>query len=354
MSIAHDDARLYDCREAFAETLTELARADSRVMVVCNDSMGSSNLVAFADEFPKRLVNVGIAEQDMVGVAAGLAGAGFVPFVCGAAPFLTARALEQIKVDVAYSDVHVVLCGMSPGLAYGPLGPTHHSIEDLSWLRAIANLTIVVPSDPAFTTQAVRWASSAARPVFLRVARFGVPLIDRNGRDFVAGRADQLRDGGDVALIAIGIMVPRALEAAQLLAEQHIEARVLDMSTLAPLDREAVLSAAAETGHIVTVEEATVHGGLGAAVAEVVVQHHPVAMRLLGVPGVFAPTGGTAFLLEHFGLTADGIATAAQELLSSGDEHETASAGAHDAVSLGVVAATTADESPTAALRGRM
>ena len=353
MSITDGDARLYDCREAFAESLTELARADPRVVVVCNDSLGSSNLVAFAAEFPKRLVNVGIAEQDMVGVAAGLAGAGFIPFVCGAAPFLTARALEQIKVDIAYSDVHVVLCGMSPGLAYGALGPTHHSIEDLSWLRAIANLTIVVPSDPVFTSQAVRWAASAGRPVFLRIARFGVPMIDRHGRGFVAGRADQLRDGGDVALIAIGIMVPQALEAARLLAQQQIEARVLDMSTLTPLDREAVLSAAADTGRIVTVEEATVHGGLGAAVAEVVVQHHPVAMRLLGVPGVFAPTGGTAFLLEHFGLTAEGIATAARQLLSSADEHGTANDGADDAVRLGVVAATTA-EPPTSTLRGRM
>jgi transketolase len=353
MSIADGETLLYDCREAFAESLTELARDDPRVVVVCNDSISSSNLVDFAAEFPERLVNVGIAEQDMVGVAAGLAGAGLIPFVCGAAPFMTARALEQIKVDIAYSDVHVVLCGMSPGLAYGALGPTHHSIEDLSWLRAIANLTIIVPSDPAFTSQAVRWASSAARPVFLRVARFGVPLIDRQGRDFVAGRADQLRDGGDVALIAIGIMVPQALEAARLLAEQHIEARVLDMSTLAPLDREAVLSAAVDTGRIVTVEEATVRGGLGAAVAEVVVQHHPVAMRLLGVPGVFAPTGGTAFLLEHFGLTAEGIAAAARELLSSADENETASDGGPNAVRLGVIAATTADDSPIVTPKGR-
>lgn len=354
MSLGDGNPRLYDCREAFAESLAELARADARVVVVCNDSVGSSNLVAFAAEFPKRLVNVGIAEQDMVGVAAGLAGAGLIPYVCGAAPFLTARALEQIKVDIAYSDVHVVLCGMSPGLAYGALGPTHHSIEDLSWLRSIANLTVVVPSDPAFTSQAVRWASSAAHPVFLRVARFGVPLIDRHGRGFVAGRADQLRDGRDVALIAIGIMVPRALEAARLLAEADIRARVLDMSTLTPLDREAVLSAAVETGRIVTVEEATVHGGLGAAVAEVVVQHHPVPMRLLGVPGVFAPTGGTAFLLEHFGLTAEGIATAARELLSSSDGHAVGDGGTRDAVDRGLVSATPAEVSPTPALRGRL
>ena len=151
----------FDCRVAFADELAALARRDWRIVAVCNDSVGSSNLVAFAKEFPQRLVNVGIAEQDMVGVAAGLANAGYVPFVCGAAPFLTGRALEQIKADVAYGDCHVVLCGMSPGMAYGELGPTHHSIEDMAWLRAISNLTVIVPADPVQTREAVRWAAGA-------------------------------------------------------------------------------------------------------------------------------------------------------------------------------------------------
>ena len=139
----------YDCRQAFAEELAELARHDERIVVVCNDSVGSSNLVGFADEFPGRLVNVGISEQDMVGVAAGLANAGLVPFVSAAAPFLTGRALEQIKVDVAYSGYHVILCGQSPGMSYGPLGPTHHSVEDLSWMRAIAGLPVSCPATQA-------------------------------------------------------------------------------------------------------------------------------------------------------------------------------------------------------------
>ena len=146
----------FDCRLAFAEELIALAREDDRIVAVCNDSVGSSNLGAFQKEFPDRLINVGIAEQDMVGVGAGLALSGYVPFVCGASPFLTGRALEQIKADVAYSQSPVVLCGMSPGMAYGELGPTHHSIEDLSWLRAIAGLGIVVPADPAETRSAVR------------------------------------------------------------------------------------------------------------------------------------------------------------------------------------------------------
>jgi deoxyxylulose-5-phosphate synthase len=151
------NSETFDCRQAFAETLIELAHSDSRIVAVCNDSVGSSNLGQFQKLFPDRLINVGIAEQDMVGVSAGLANGGFIPFVCGAAPFLTGRALEQIKVDAAYNGLPIVLCGMSPGMAYGELGPTHHSIEDLSWLRAIDGLAIIVPADPELLRRAFLW-----------------------------------------------------------------------------------------------------------------------------------------------------------------------------------------------------
>jgi transketolase len=306
----------YDCRGAFAAELLALARADGQVVAVCNDSVGSSNLVGFRAEFPDRVVNVGIAEQDMVGVAAGLANGGLVPFVCAAAPFLTGRALEQIKVDIAYSDLPVVLCGMSPGLAYGQLGPTHHSIEDLSWLRAIGNLPVVVPADPAQTRAAVRWAATNPGPAYLRIGRFPVPTVSPPDAPFEPGRAIQLTDGGDVTVIATGTMVSRALDAAALLRAEGIEVRVLNMAFVDPLDEAAVLAAARTTRGIVTAEEATVSGGLGAAVASLVVQRHPVPMRILGVPAVFAPTGSTEFLLDHFGLTADGIASAVRELVS--------------------------------------
>lgn len=311
------DRQTFDCRVAFAEELIALARADERIVAVCNDSVGSSNLVAFRAEFPDRLINVGIAEQNLVGVGAGLATSGYVPFVCAAAPFLTGRALEQIKADVAYSAAPVVLCGMSPGLAYGELGPTHHSIEDLSWLRAIANLGIVVPADPKQTAEAMRWAVSAATPVFLRIGRFKVPAVTPEEMPFTYGRSDQLVDGGDVTIIACGSLVCRALDAANLLRAQGTHARVLNMATIAPLDVAAIHRAAAETRGIVTVEEATVTGGLGAAVAEVVVTHRPAPMRLLGVPRRFVPTGSTAFLLDRFGLTAEGIAAAAREVTES-------------------------------------
>jgi transketolase len=308
-------APTYDCRVAFAEELIALARADDRIVAVCNDSVGSSNLGAFAAEFPDRMINVGIAEQDMVGIGAGLALSGYVPFVCAAAPFLTGRALEQIKADVAYSQSPVVLCGMSPGMAYGELGPTHHSIEDLSWLRAIAGLSIVVPADPAETRSAVRWAAGAATPVFLRVGRFKVPAVTGDERPFSYGAATRLRDGSDVTVVATGTMVSRALQAAEAAAQEGVSVRVLNMSTIAPLDEEAIRAAIRETGAIVTAEEATTTGGLGAAVAAVVVaEPRPVPMRMLGVPREFAPTGSTAYLLEHFGLTAADVRSAAVHL----------------------------------------
>jgi len=257
------DTQTYDCRKAFAEELTALARTDDRIVAVCNDSVGSSNLVAFRQEFPDRLINVGIAEQDLVGVAAGLANGGLIPFVSAAGPFLTGRALEQIKADVAYSQVKVVLCGQSPGMAYGELGPTHHSIEDLSWLRAVADLAVVVPADPEQTRAAVRWAVETSGPSYLRIPRFKVPAVTPEGAEFLPGRSQRLTDGDDVTIVAIGTLVSRALQAAERLRSDGIAARVINMPFVDPLDEEAVLDAARETRAIVTAEEATVTGGLG-------------------------------------------------------------------------------------------
>ena len=312
------DAQTYDCRQAFADELIALAREDERVVAVCNDSVGSSNLVAFRKEFPDRLVNVGIAEQDLVGVGAGLANGGLIPFVSAAAPFLTGRALEQIKADAAYSNVRVVLCGQSPGMAYGELGPTHHSIEDLSWTRAIDNLRVLVPADPPQTRAAVRWAAANPGPLYLRVPRLKVPEVTPEGAVLEPGRAVPLADGGDVTVIAVGTMVSRAIEAAERLRADGLGVRVLNMPFVDPLDERAIVDAATETRGIVTAEEATVSGGLGAAVAGVVVEHAPVAMRILGIRGEFAPTGSAAFLLEHFGLTADRIAGAVRDILGRG------------------------------------
>jgi transketolase len=305
---------LHDCRNAFADTLLALAESDSRIVVVANDSIGSSNLKEFKKRFPARLVNVGIAEQNMVGVGAGLANGGLIPFVCGASCFLTGRALEQLKVDLGYSRANVKLCGMSSGVAYGELGPTHHSIEDLAWTRAIANMTVIVPADPIETASAMRAALRYEGPVFLRLSRMPVPDVNAADYKFEIGRAVKLRGGSDITLIANGTMVCRALEAASLLQSDGIRAAVVNMSTVRPLDHEAIRQAAT-AGPILTIEEHTVVGGLGGAVAESVVQSHPVRMRMLGFPGEFAPTGSPGFLFEHFGLTPQNIRKAAEQLL---------------------------------------
>jgi len=308
--------RTYDCRDAFAETLLDLVRTDPRVIVVVNDSVGSTKVSIVRKAFPERVINVGIAEQNLVGVSAGLANGGRIPFVCAASPFLTARALEQIKVDAAYSQANVKLVGVSSGVAYGELGPTHHSIEDVAWTRAIADLTVVVPSDPIDTAAAIRLAHATRGPIFIRTSRMPVPIIHEPDYELRFGRAALLRDGSDITLIANGVMVHRALAAASLLAAEGISARVLDMATASPIDTDAIVAAAQETRGIVTVEEHTVRGGLGGAVAEVVVTHHPVPMRILGIPGVFAPTGSAEFLLDHFGLDAAGIRAAACSILA--------------------------------------
>jgi transketolase len=305
---------LHDCRKAFSETLVALAEADPRVVAVANDSVGSSNLKEFKRRFPERLVNVGIAEQNMVGMGAGLANGGLVPFVCGASCFLTGRALEQVKVDLGYSRSNVKLCGMSSGVAYGELGPTHHSIEDLAWTRTIANMTVIVPADPIEAASALRAAAAYDGPVFLRLSRMPVPDVHPEDYEFAIGRAVRLRAGSDVTLITNGTMVCRAIEAASLLEADGIRAAVVNMSTVRPIDRQAILEAAI-AGPIVTIEEHTVIGGLGAAVAEVVVQTRPVAMRMVGFPGEFAPTGSPAFLFEHFGLTPQNIRKVASQLI---------------------------------------
>lgn len=310
------DRPRFDCRDAYVATLAELAAHDQRIVGVVNDSVGSSKLDAFKKAFPDRLINVGIAEQDMVGVAAGLAAGGRIPFVSAASCFLTARALEQIKADVAYSNRNVKLCGMSPGMAYGELGPTHHSIEDIAWLRAIDKITIVVPADPVETAAALRWAAETEGPVFIRVSRMAVPQVNPDGYTFVPGRSLTLAEGDDVTIISNGTVLWRSLVASEILAREGISARVISMPTVKPLDTDAVIAAARETRGIVTAEEATSAGSLGGAVAETVVQAHPTRMKILGVPE-FAPTGSAGFLLDRYGMSPEGIADAARGLVAS-------------------------------------
>lgn len=306
---------MFDCRDEFAKTLEEMAERNPNICAVVNDSVSSTKLKSFRSRFPERFVNVGIAEQNMVGVGCGLANGGMQPYVAGASCFLTARAMEQIKVDLGYSNTNVKLCGMSSGMAYGELGPTHHSVEDVAWTRVIPNLAVVVPVDPIETRAALLFSELHMGPMFLRISRMPVCKVLADDYRFDLGKAVQLRDGRDVTLIANGVLVSRALDAARQLAAEGIQARVLNMSTVKPLDTEAILRAARETSRIVTAEEGFSVGGLGGAVAEVLALNHPVPMRILGLPDRFAPTGSAEFLLEHFGLTASGICSAAKELV---------------------------------------
>ncbi|ORE89804.1 transketolase family protein [Aurantimonas sp. 22II-16-19i] len=315
MNMPFQDTKLHDCRDALTATLEELAAANGDIVAVCNDSVGSSKLGGFKAKFPDRLINVGIAEQNMVGVGAGLANGGKIPFVCAAAPFLTGRALEQIKADVAYSMTNVKLVGISSGMAYGELGPTHHSIEDFAWIRALPNVPVIAPADRIETAAAVRWAASYEGGCFLRLSRVGVPDLLPEDHVFEPGKANTLRDGRDVTIIANGVLSHRAMIAAALLAERGLSARVLNMASVRPIDEAAIVRAARETGAILTCEEHTIFGGLGSAVAEVVVETHPVPMKRLGVPGVFAHTASANALLDDFGMAPAAIADSAAELV---------------------------------------
>lgn len=308
--------KLHDCRDAFVAVLERLGAENSKVVAVCNDSVGSSKLGGFKSKWPERLVNVGIAEQNMVGVGAGLANGGLLPFVCGASCFLTGRSLEQVKADIAYSNANVKLVGISSGMAYGELGPTHHSIEDFAWMRVLPNLPVIAPCDSIETAAAVEWAARHEGPVFLRLSRVGVPDLLPQGHVFEPGKANLLRDGDAVTLIANGTLTHRAMKAATILATRGIEARVLNMATVRPIDVESVVAAARDTGAILTAEEHSVYGGLGSAIAEVVVAEAPVPMKILGVPGIFAPTGSAEFLLDEFGMAPEAMANAAEELLA--------------------------------------
>lgn len=309
---------LFDCRKAWAMTLEAIAAEDDRIVAVVNDSVGSSSLDGFQAAFSNRLVNVGIAEQNMVGVGAGLANGGRIPFVSAASCFLSARALEQIKADIVYSGYNVKLVGQSSGVAYGELGATHHSIEDFAWLRALGPLTVIAPADPWETEMAVRWAAEHDGPVYLRLSRMKVPDLgpDADGRrEFEPGRMRCMRKGGDVTILASGTTVHLALDAATALKDAGLSARVFSAHTLNPLDEAAVLSAAEESGALVTCEEALVRGGLGGAVAELTSANRPVPVERVGFRG-FQTTGDVDWLFEQNAITAEGIASAARRAVS--------------------------------------
>jgi transketolase len=305
--------------EVFSETLQALAANDKDIIAVTSDSRGSGKLAPFGQKFPKQIVEIGIAEQNLVGVAAGLASAGKKAFAVSPACFLTARALEQIKNDVAYSNNPVKLIGISAGVSYGALGSTHHSLHDYAVLRAINNLIIVAPADNFETEQAIKKAAETTQPIYLRFGKKNMPLLkEADESDFEFGKGRVIREGDDVTIIATGETVFPALEAAhKLQAEHNISAMVVSMHTIKPLDYD-LLAAIAESGKaIITVEEHSVNGGLGEACASFLLQQrYNNLFKIMGIPDEYTVTGSQVEIMDHYGLSQDGIAAAALKLLT--------------------------------------
>ena len=295
-------------RDAYGKALLEVGRRNERVVLLGADCIGSVRGATFAGEFPQRTINFGIAEQNMVAAAAGLALSGKVPIVSTYAFLMSLRACEFVRDDVAYANTNVKLVATAAGFSFSSGGSTHHALEDVGILRTMANLTIVVPADGIETAKALPAIVDHVGPVYMRLGRGGEPDVYTQDYEFRIGRAVTLRAGNDVALIAAGNGLRVALQAAEELAQQGIEARVLNMHTIKPIDRDAVLQAAEETGGIVTVEEHSIIGGLGSAVAEVTSEECPVPVRRIGVEDVFCGTGTMDQMFERVGLTPTNVA----------------------------------------------
>ena len=293
------------CRHAFTSTLTELAGQNEALYAVTSDARGSVTLTDFADEFPGQFVEVGIAEQNASGIAAGLALSGKSVFLCGPASFYSARSVEQIKNDIAYSGANVKVVAVSGGVSYGALGSTHHSLHDIALFRAIPEISVLVPADYAETVAATRYLAERPGAVYMRLGRGAVPDVYEHGRvPFELGKANVLREGRDCAIIATGEAVYHASQAAALLEDRGVSCSVVDVHTVKPLDREAILSVCEGARLVVTVEEHSVYGGLGGAVAELLSTTRPLPMRIIGFPDEFMPAGSSAELFDYVGITA--------------------------------------------------
>ena len=303
-------------RQAICDTLLEHAAADRDIVVLCSDSRGSASLTKFAESYPEQFVEAGIAEQDLVGMAAGLASCGKKAFAASPACFLTTRSYEQAKVDCAYSNKNVTLIGISGGVSYGALGMSHHSAQDIAAMSAIPNMRVYLPSDRFQTRRLIEALLCDEKPAYVRVGRNAVEDI-YTGDDvpFVMDQANVLCEGTDVAIIACGEMVRPALDAAALLKAQGVSAAVLDMYCVKPLDADAVVKAARGAKAVLTVEEHSPFGGLGAAVAQTVGANCPRRVVSLALPDAPVITGTSAEVFAHYGLDAKGIAKAAAELV---------------------------------------
>ncbi len=303
-------------RQALCETLMAHAESDRDIVVLCSDSRGSSSMSAFADKFPEQFVEMGIAEQNLVSVAAGLARCGKKAVIASPACFLSTRSMEQVKVDVAYSDTNVKLIGVSGGVSYGALGYTHHSTNDMAVLGSIPNMRVYLPSDRFQSAKLMEALLLDEKPAYIRVGRNAVEDIYSENMDFSLNKAIELREGTDVCLISCGELVKSSLDAAETLRLQGISARVIDMYCLKPMDEAAVL-AAAECKLVVTVEEHTLLGGLGSRVSQILSAQRPTKVLSLALPDEPAVAGVSAEVFAHYGLDAVGIARSVKAALEA-------------------------------------
>ncbi|AJH02033.1 transketolase [Clostridium beijerinckii] len=304
-------------RQVICDTLIELAKEDKDIMVLTCDSRGSASMGNFAKEYPEQFVEVGIAEQDSVGIAAGLATCGKKPYVASPACFLSMRSVEQIKVDVAYSKTNVKLIGISGGVSYGALGMTHHSLQDIAVIRAIPDIAVLLPADRFETKKMIEAFQKYNKPAYIRIGRNPVEDVYENENfEFEIGKANTLNEGNDITIIATGETVKTALDASKELEAKGIGCRVLSMHTIKPLDEDAIVKAAKETKGIITVEEHSIYGGLGAAISEVVCQTVPTKMKILAIADETPVTGNTKEVFNYYGLTAENLVKVAEEILN--------------------------------------
>lgn len=302
-------------RASYGKALVELGAEDPNIVVLDADLSGSTQTKKFADVYPDRFFNAGIAEANMMGMAAGLAVSGKTVFASSFAMFASGRAYEIIRNSIAYTGANVKICATHAGVTVGEDGASHQCVEDLSLMRTIPGMTVLNPADDVSARALIKAAAAYKGPVYIRLGRAAVPVIYEEGKPFEIGKALRVREGKDAAILATGIMVNEALQAANMLAAEGIECRVVDVHTIKPLDREEVIAAAKDCGCIVTAEEHSVIGGLGSAVAEVLCTESPCRMAMIGVQDVFGQSGKPAELMKCYGLTEKDIAAAVKKLL---------------------------------------
>jgi transketolase len=302
-------------REAYGRTLVEIGRSDPNIVVLDADLSVSTKTCLFCKAFPDRFFNIGVAEQDMISIAAGLATTGKVVFASTFAVFSTGRAWEQVRTSVAYPRLNVKIVATHGGITTGEDGVTHQATEDIAIMRVLPNMTVIVPADASETSRAIRAVAAAHGPAYIRLSRSATNIIYEGDYDFKIGKGVVLSPGTDLTIIATGIMVAEALQAKEILAKEGIQARVINIHTIKPLDQELIIQAARETGAIVTAEEHSIIGGLGSAVAEIVSENIPVPVIRVGQKDIFAESGKPKELLEKYGMTAAHIVSAAKTAL---------------------------------------